>query len=154
MYTKLILILFLGVSFLLIPAIADYLGRSLDNLPTRIGVISILLASVYYDPYVSLALFMVLCSLYVRHHRNDLMGISGIGNLNLLAKSFETSSATTNLNMGGESEDIMEPVDFMPGKQVQDNAVTKPETSIDEKQVLVSEPLGSKAEALFSERPH
>lgn len=152
MYTKVMLIIFLGISFLSIPAIADFFGRSLDNLPIRIGVISILLASVYYDPYVSLALFMVLCSLYVRHHRNDLMGISGIGHLNLLAKSFENPATISNLNMGGESEDIMEPADFMPGKQVQDNSVTKPETSIDEKQVLVSEPLGSKAEALFSER--
>lgn len=141
----------LGAAFLAVPQLAELFGRSLDTLPIRMAALLLLLASLAHDPYVALGVFMVVTAIYAQHHQYDLLGISGIGDLHLLSSVFKTPEATANLNHGGQSDEVHEPVDFMPSKQVQDNSASKVAPSINEKEVLVSEPLGSKAEDIFSE---
>ena len=141
----------LGAAFLAVPQLAEMFGRTLDTLPVRMATLLLLLASLSYDPYIALGVFMVTMAIYAQHHQYDLLGISGIGDLHLLSSAFKTPEATVNLNHGGQSDEVHEPVDFMPSKQVQDNTASKVAPSINEKEVLVSEPLGSKAEGIFSE---
>jgi hypothetical protein len=117
----------------------------------RLAALLALLASLTYDPYVSLGVFMVVTAVYAQHHQFDLLGIRGLGDLHALSNVFKTPEATVNLNHGGHSDEVHEPVDFMPSTKVQDNSASKVAPSINEKEVLVSEPLGSKAEDIFSE---
>lgn len=141
----------LGFGFLAVPNLAELLGRSLDTLPMRMAALLIILSALTFDPYISIGVFMVVTGIYAQHHQYDLLGISGIGELHSLSKAFRQPDATVNLNHGGHSDEVHEPVDFMPSKQVQDNSATKVAQTINEKDVLVSEPLGSKAEGVFSE---
>jgi hypothetical protein len=54
------------------------------------------------------------------------------------------------LHQGGHADEMTDVIDYMPKIATQDNAFSKVGSSIDEKEVLTSEQLGSKAQSLFA----
>ena len=55
------------------------------------------------------------------------------------------------LQDGGHADETTEVMDYMPKVSTQDNAFSKAGSSLDEKQLLVSEHLGSKAQRMFAD---
>lgn len=150
----------LFVLFLGVPTISKMLGSTLDLLPIRFLAVILILASVRYDGLISLGVFLVVAALYIHHHNNDLSSIrlsSSSSSSTTSMKSdvqFEPPAAMNVLHHGGQADVTDDMMDFMPKRDVQDNEVhqTNAQSSINEKHVLGSEPLGaSKAQNLFGE---
>jgi len=129
------------------------LGSTLDILPIRFAAVVLILASVAYDKLISLAVFLLIAALYIYHHTNDLNRISMKSNILLNNKDENSSfSSVSTLHHRGHTDLTDDMIDFMPKQDVQDNEVQHDmQNSIDEKHVLASEPLGAKAQGLFSD---
>jgi hypothetical protein len=55
------------------------------------------------------------------------------------------------LQDGGHADESTDVMDYMPKASTQDNAFSKAGSSVDEKQLLVSEYLGSKGQRMFAD---
>jgi hypothetical protein len=141
----------LFVAFLFVPRLSAALGHTLDTLPMRLAAVIIILASVSYDKYVSLGLFLVITATYIKHHQHDLMGLSTTGDIEATMNPYEIPRRPVNVRHGGHADEINEIADFTPQKEDQDDEFTRVGESIDHKHVLVSETLGSRAQSIFNE---
>jgi len=147
---KIGMIALLFVAFLFVPRLSKALGHSLDSLPMRLAAVILILASVSYDKYVSLALFLVILATYIKHHQHDLAGLSPtVAGAPL--NPYEIPKNHVSVKHGGYADESHESSDFTPQKEDQDDEFTRVGESIDHKQVLVSESLGSKAQSMFNE---
>jgi hypothetical protein len=80
------------------------------------------------------------------------MGLSTTGSeVNGTVNPYEIPRRPVNVNYGGHADETHEVADFTPQKEDQDDEFTKVGESIDNKQVLVSETLGSRAQSMFNE---
>jgi hypothetical protein len=142
----------LFVAFLFVPRLSTALGHSLDSLPMRLAAVIVILASVAYDKYVSLGLFLVITATYIKHHHYDLIGLSSSGTEDIAGTNpYEIPIPRVHVKHGGYADESYETADFTPQKEDQDDAFTSVGESIDNKQVLVSETLGSRAQSIFNE---
>jgi hypothetical protein len=141
----------LFVAFLFVPRISAALGHSLDSLPMRLAAVITILASVSYDKYVSLGIFLVITATYIKHHQYDLMSLSPTGDIKVKANPYEIPKHDNTVRHGGHADESYEIADFTPQKDDQDNEFAGVGHSIDEKQVLVSETLGSRSQAMFND---
>jgi len=143
-----IIALLVGVLF--VERISEAIGRSLDSLPVRIAAVLIILGSIYFDRVVSLAVFFFIVAIYIQHHHNDLIGVSKPVSMN----PYEIPKATVDLNRGGytgDAGDDPEMVDYTPQKGDNDNEFKPVGESHDEKGVIQTEMLGSKAQIIFQD---
>jgi len=141
----------LFLAFLFVPRLSAALGHSLDSLPMRLAAVIIILASVSYDKYVSLGIFLVITATYIKHHQYDLMGLSPTGDIHVKRNPYEIPEQHISVKDGGHADESYETADFTPQKEDQDNEFAGVGYSIDEKQVLVSETLGSRSQAIFND---
>jgi hypothetical protein len=143
----------LFVAFLFVPRLSSALGHTLDSLPMRLAAVIIILASVSYDKYISLGLFLVITATYIKHHQHDLMNLSTAGDIqgSTSLNPYEIPNPGVRVNHGGYADETHEVADFTPQKEDQDDEFTKVGESIDHKQVLVSETLGSRAQSIFND---
>ena len=142
-----LVVLFIG--FLCVDQITGLLGHSLDLLPVRFAAVLVILGSLYLDKYVSLAVFLLIAAVYIQHHQNDLMGLSRAASKKGPLNPYEIPEATVELKSGGHASEDYETADYTPQKEDQDNEFSPAGASIDEKEVLQTEMLGSKAHILF-----
>ncbi len=136
--------------FMFVPKITDYLGRSLDTLPIRLAAVILVLASVSYDKFIGLGVFLVVVAVYIMHDQNDLIGITSRGEMVESADPYSIPKMTVDLEDGGHADESYETSDFTPQKEDSDNDFSPVGQSQDEKHVLVSETLGSRASAMFN----
>jgi hypothetical protein len=141
----------LFLMFMAVPQITETMGRSLDTLPMRIAAVLIVLAVLPYDKFVALGVFLVVTAVYIQHHQYDLTGITGSAKFKDLGVVFDIPKAVLNLDNGGKADETYEANDFVPRSEDQDNEFTGIGSSLDEKQVLVSETLGSRAQSIFND---
>ena len=141
----------LFAAFLFVPRLSAALGHSLDTLPVRLAAVIIILASVSYDKYVSLGLFLVITATYIKHHQHDLMSLATTGDIEVKANPYEIPNPGVHVKHGGYADETNEVADFTPQKEDQDDEFTRVGESIDNKHVLVSETLGSRAQSIFNE---
>lgn len=147
----------LFIVFLAIPSIVKSLGGILDTLPMRFASIILILAILPHDRFIALALFLVVAAIYIQHHHNDVMVVLGPAgddtsrSLPAAINSIRDADNMRVLHQGGHADEITDVIDYMPKVATQDNAFSKVGSSIDEKEVLTSEQLGSKAQNLFAD---
>jgi hypothetical protein len=80
------------------------------------------------------------------------MGILGYkGERPLPLSMFNDPPAMNRLYHGGHADETTDVIDYMPKPSIQDNAFSKAGSSVDEKHVLESEVLGSRAQRLFAD---
>ena len=142
-------LLFLFVAFMFVPKITHSLGRTLDTLPIRLAAVILVLASISYDKFIGLGVFLVVVAVYIMHHQNDLIGITSRGELVTAANPYNIPKKSVELEHGGHADETYETSDFTPQKEDHDNEFSPIGHSQDEKHVLVSETLGSKAAIMF-----
>ena len=145
--------------FLMVPTLATMLGDTLDTLPMRLAGILLILASVSYDKYVAIAVFLVVAALYIQRHQNQLTGVFASQNDKDLDPSAtqgvmqfampKRPHAVQELNPGGQADVDYDTHDFMPKDRM--NEVDSNDVSgLDEKRALHTEPLGqARAQNLF-----
>ena len=145
--------------FLMVPTLATMLGDTLDTFPMRLAGILLILASVSYDKYVAIAVFLVVAALYIQRHQNQLTGVFASQNDKDLDPSAtqgvmqfampKRPHAVQELNPGGQADVDYDTHDFMPKDRM--NEVDSNEVSgLDEKRALHTEPLGqARAQNLF-----
>jgi len=144
----------LFASFLFVPQLTTMLKSSIDTLPMRFVAIILILASISYNKFLALGLFLVISAIYIQDHSNEVLSILGSSN-NLTA--FEEvgnagsrhSSALNKLDQGGSADETYDSSDFTSKTEDQDNEFKNPDYSIDEKHALITEPLGSRSASLF-----
>jgi hypothetical protein len=141
----------LFLMFMAVPQITETMGRSLDTLPMRIAAVLIVLAALPYDKFVALGVFLIVTAVYIQHHQHDLAGVTGPAKFKDLGLVFDIPKATLHLDKGGKADETFEANDFVPRSEDQDNEFTGIGQSLDEKQVLVSETLGSRAQSIFND---
>jgi hypothetical protein len=142
----------LFVLFLNVVSISNLLGHSLDTLPMRIAAMLIILASVTYDKFVAIGVFMVVCGIFVQHHQNDLANLATPGrDTTTTMNPYQIPKAKVNVREGGQSDLHYEESDYTPHKEDQTDEFVTVGHSQDEKQVLVNETLGSRSQSIFSE---
>jgi len=96
-------------------------------------------------------LCMIVTGIYVQHHQNDLSNLAIPGrDLNEM-NPYEIPAAKINVKGGGHSDVHYEEPDYTPQKEDQTNEFSAVSHSQDEKQVLVSETLGSRSQNIFNE---
>jgi hypothetical protein len=140
----------LFVVFMFVPKITDYLGRTLDTLPIRLAAVILVLASISYDKFIGLGVFLVVMAVYIMNDQNDLIGITSRGEMVESADPYSIPKMTVDLEDGGHADETYETADFTPQKEDSDNDFSPVGQSQDEKHVLVSEALGSKASVMFN----
>jgi hypothetical protein len=150
---KIIILLGLFVTFLFAENVADSAGLLLDTLPIRIAACIILIGVVSYDPFISLGVFMVIAAIYIHHHQHDLNNVLVLED-NMALKGIKSPHTMDSLNQGGSADESHDEMDFTSKEEDQDNEFHKVGNSIDEKQVLQSEGLGSKSQSLFPDDSH
>jgi hypothetical protein len=142
----------LFLMFMAVPKITQTLGRTLDTLPMRLAGVLIILAALPYDKFVALGVFLLITAIYIQHHQYDVMSVSGKEKFHQLGKVFDMPRTIVHLDKGGRAAgDTYEENDFVPRSEDQDNEFTGVGQSVDEKHVLVTEALGSKAQSIFNE---
>lgn len=147
----------LFIVFLAIPSIVKSLGGILDTLPMRFASIILILAILPHDRFIALALFLVVAAIYIQHHHNDVMivlGPAGDNNFSGLPAAINSIRDADNmrvLQQGGHADEMTDVIDYMPRAATQDNAFSRVGSSVDEKHVLTTEQLGSKAQSLFAD---
>ena len=147
----------LFIVFLAIPSIVKSMGGILDTLPMRFASIILVLAILPHDRFIALALFLVVAATYIQHHHNDVMNVMGTAgddtsrSLPMAINSIRDADAMRGLDHGGHADEITDVIDYMPKAATQDNTFHKVGSSVDEKQVLTTEQLGSKAQSLFAD---
>jgi hypothetical protein len=144
-------LLFIG--FLFIPNITAMMKDNLDTLPMRLAAVFLIIGSLSYSKLLSLGVFLVVVAIYIQHHHDDVLSVIGTKNnvgayssVNIGAKY---NSAINKLDQGGSAEEAYDSSDFTSKTEDQDNEFKAPDSSIDEKQALITEPLGSRSESLF-----
>lgn len=140
----------LFVAFMFVPKITATLGRNLDALPIRLAAAILVLVAVGHDKLVGLGTFLVVTAVYIQHHQNDLTGLTSDSMMAAL-NPYAIPKATINLADGGNADESYETADYTPQKEDQDNEFESVGYSQDEKQVLLSEPLGSRSQAIFND---
>ena len=147
----------LFIAFLAVPSIVKVADTSLDTLPMRFASVILVLGVLSYDRFIALALFLVVAAIYIQHHHNDVMIVLGPAgdntsrSLPLDLNGLKDADAMRLLHHGGHADESTDVMDYMPKGSTQDNAFSKAGSSVDEKQVLVSEQLGSKAQRMFAD---
>lgn len=147
----------LFIAFLAVPSIVKVVDTSLDTLPMRFASVILVLGVLSYDRFIALALFLVVAAIYIQHHHNDVMIVLGPAgdntsrSLPLDLNALRDADAMRGLQDGGHADETTEVMDYMPKVSTQDNAFSKAGSSLDEKQLLVSEHLGSKAQRMFAD---
>jgi hypothetical protein len=143
------LLIVLFVAFMFVPKLTAILGRNLDTLPIRLAAAILVLVAVGHDKLVGLGTFLVVTAVYIQHHQNDLTGLT---NSSMAALDpYAMPKAPINLEHGGHADESYETADYTPQKEDQDNEFAPVGHSQDEKQVLVSETLGSRGQAMFND---
>jgi len=146
-------LILLGATFLLVPQITIMLKSSLDTLPMRLAAVLIILGSISYNKYLALGVFLVIMAVFVDHHHGDVLSVIGSANMSAFDASSNAaakfSNAMDNLHQGGSSDETYDSSDFTSKTEDQDNEFKGSDNSMDEKQTLLTEPLGSKAASLF-----
>ena len=144
----------LFASFLFVPQLTKMLKSSIDTLPMRFVAIILVLASLSYNKFLALGLFLVICAIYIQHHNDDVLNILGSANMAAFdqsgnAGSNYNSAAINKLNQGGSADESYDSSDFTSKAEDQDNEFKNPDSSIDEKHALIPESLGSRSASLF-----
>ena len=145
------LIAVLFLVFMAVPQITETMGHALDTLPMRLAAVIIILAALPYDKFVALGVFLIVTAVYIQHHQYDLSGLTSSAKFKQLEEVFNLPKAAIDLDKGGKADESFEANDFVPRSEDQDNEFTGVGQSLDEKQILVSETLGSKAQSIFNE---
>jgi len=146
---------FLFIAFLAVPSIVKVTDKSLDTLPMRFASVILVLAVLPYDRFIALGLFLVVAAIYIQHHHNDVMIVLGPAgdhtsrDFPLPLDGLRDADAMRVLQHGGHADESTDVMDYMP--KVSTNTFTKAGSSVDEKQVLVSEQLGSRAQRMFAD---
>jgi hypothetical protein len=149
---QIISITILFITFLAIPSIAKVADTTLDTLPMRFASVILVLGVLSYDRFIALALFIVVAALYIQHHHDDLSGVMfNNREYDMPIGSIKDPSAMKELKHGGHANESSDVMDFIPKQSVQDNSFQRIGQSKDEKDILVSEQLGSKAQSIFRE---
>jgi len=148
---KIGLLILLLISFLFVSKISRNAGTILDTIPIRLLAVILVLGSFSYDRYLALAVFMVVCAVYINHHHYDILTILDGGKI---VGTYEDdpekySYAMRKLEQGGVSDESYDTADFTSKYEDQDNEFRAPSHSIDEKHALDTEPLGTRSESLF-----
>jgi hypothetical protein len=140
----------LFICFLFVPQITATMKSSLDTLPMRLAAVIILLGMASYDRYLALGSFLVISAVYIQHHHEDILGVLGTKN-NIFGplSGQKYNSTMQKLEKGGNADEMYDTADFTSKIEDQDNEFKAVDSSIDEKHVLNSEPLGTKAQGLF-----
>lgn len=143
----------LFASFLFVPQLTDMLKSNLDTLPMRFVAIILILASLSYNKFLALGLFLVICAIYIQHHHDDVLNILGSANNMASIQAGNAGSkhpsALNKLDQGGSADESYDSSDFTSKTEDQDNEFKHSDHSIDEKHALITEPLGSKSASLF-----
>lgn len=79
------------------------------------------------------------------------MGLAPTGDINLKTNPYAIPSSPVQVSDGGYADESYETVDYTPQKEDQNDEFTKVGESIDNKHVLLSEPLGSRAQSIFND---
>jgi len=141
------------LTFLFVRNISNTLGSALDTIPIRFLAVLLILGSFTYDKVISVGVFMVIASIYIYHHHINVMKITGtinnIGGYN--NGTTDNSGAIEKLDQGGLADESYETSEFTPRQEDQDNEFNYGERSINEKHVLLTEPLGSRSQNIFPE---
>lgn len=144
-------LILLFASFLFVPQITDILKSSLDSLPVRFAAILLILGSLTYNKLLALGIFLVVMAVYIQHHHDDVLSV--IGTVNNFAAGdtagSKYSAAMNKLDHGGSADESYDSSDFTSKAEDQDNEFKVPDSSIDEKHALNTEPLGSRSASLF-----
>jgi hypothetical protein len=143
----------LFASFLFVPQLTSMLKSSIDTLPMRFVAIILILASLSYNKFLSLGLFLVISAIYIQHHNDDVLSILGSANMAAFHESGNAGSKYSNamnkLDNGGSADESYDTSDFTSKTEDQDNEFKQADSSIDEKHTLLTEPLGSRSASLF-----
>ena len=147
------LVIVLLLVFLAVPTIAQSLGTALDTLPMRIAAILLILASASYDKYIAISTFLIIGGIYLHHHQNQIGTVlKSDPTLKSPVKEFampQRPDSMIQLESGGQADVEYDMMDFTSHDQDTDNQYQSMNTGLDEKEVLVSEPLGERASVLF-----
>jgi hypothetical protein len=144
----------LFICFLLVPQITAMLKSSLDTLPMRLAAVILILGSVSYDRYLALGTLLVVTAVYIQHHHEDILDIVGTANnMNAFDSSSNKKHNSTmqQLDQGGNADETYETGDFTSKTEDQNNEFNPVDSTMNEKHVLTTEPLGSKSQNLFPE---
>ena len=141
------------VAFLLVPSIAGNLGTTLDTVPVRIAAVLIVLASLSYDKFIALGVFMVIAAIYIQRHQDELGTINVSGD-KMSFNQVKSPGIMEELEKGGHASESHDEMDFTSKHEDQDNEFHNSGSSIDEKHTLQSEGLGSKSQSLFPDDAH
>ena len=146
--------------FLAIPTLVTSLGQTLDTLPVRFAAVILILGVYSYDPLIALGVFLVIAGLYIQRHHDVVISVtsnsSGAGK-RFLVDAIQDPAAMKVLHQGGHASESYDTDDFMPKEGTPKDNVENNEfepvgySSIDEKHVLPTEQLGSRAQAMFGE---
>ena len=142
------LLIVLFVVFMFVPKVTATLGRNLDALPMRLAAVILVLVAIGHDKLIGLGAFLVVTAVYIQHHQNDLTGLTTTMSA---FNPYAIPKASVNLEHGGNADESYETADYTPQKEDQDNEFEPVGHSQDEKQVLVSETLGSRSQAIFND---
>jgi hypothetical protein len=148
--TQIVSLAFLFIVFISIPTLVKVVDHSLDSLPMRFASVILVLGALSYDRFIALGLFLVVVALYIQHHHNDLMLVVGSSDL-MTFNAIQSPSAMNVLDQGGYAEETVDTMDFTPKTSDQDNTFSKVGATVNEKEVLPTEVLGSKSQSIFRE---
>lgn len=135
--------------------ISRSLGIALDSIPLRFAAALAILALLPYNKYVAIGVFLIVAGVYIQHHLDSVKGIMmsqpNVPRELQFPMPAPISDAPDHLQKGGHTDVEYDNMDFMPKDENQDNQFGAAPESLDEKHALATEPLGSKAQALFIE---
>jgi hypothetical protein len=143
------LLLGLFLLFFLSETIAEWLGSYLNTLPLRLAFCLMILAMVPVDRFAAIGLLLVVAAIYIRHHQNDMDGLNLTNEV--APKGVKSPKAMLELDQGGQADESYDEMDFTSKENDQTDEFERVGTSIDEKQALHTEGLGSKSQSLFPE---
>jgi hypothetical protein len=139
------------ILFVYVKQVTIFLNSNLDTLPMRFAAILILLGVTSYNKLVALGVFLLITAVYIQHHYNDINTILG-GSFTsnpLSMTNDENRHVLSQLDHGGYADEVSDTMDFTSKMEDQDNEFKAPDSSIDEKYVLNTEPLGTRSQNLF-----
>ena len=144
----------LFVVFLGIPMLTKNLGSTLDSLPIRFAAILVVIAAIGFDRLIAIAVFLIICAIYIQHHSDSVQSVLGSSQAGGSSIEFPVPHAMKSLETGGHTSITYDDMDFMPKGEDQSNhfsSAAAAGASFDEKRVLPTEPLGTRAQNLFPE---
>lgn len=149
--TQIVVLAVLFFTFLAIPSLTRSIGHTIDTLPMRFAAVILILAIIPYDRLIALALFLVIAGLYIQRHHDDVMSVTNTKQFPV--DKIQNPAAMKMLHQGGRAQESYDMDDFTSNgvKDIDDNTFESSYGSIDEKHVLPTEQLGSRAQAMFGE---